>query len=43
MNFTEENQDIIINNLYEDLLTNEKVSGSRVLKPYEVLVLRKSK
>ena len=43
MNFTEENQDVIINNLYEDLLTNEKVSGSRVLKPYEVLVLRKSK
>lgn len=43
MNFTEENQDVIINNLYEDLLTNEKVLGSRVLKPYEVLVLRKSK
>lgn len=41
MNFTEEDKEISINNNYENLITSEIISGKKVLKPYETLVLKK--
>ncbi len=41
MNFTEEDKEISINNNYENLITSEMISGKKVLKPYETLVLKK--
>ncbi|MGL5315474.1 MAG: beta-galactosidase [Peptostreptococcaceae bacterium] len=41
MNFNEEDKEIVINKDYKNLITGEIISGKKILKQYETLILNK--